>query len=480
MKCRRSYPSAFFQGESMRKFKQDFLWGGAVAANQCEGAWNEDGKGRTTTDYLSMDRYMKDSVEFTLEEGKYYPSHEAIDFYHRYKEDIALFAECGFKCFRFSIAWARIFPNGDEEKPNQKGLEHYRQVIDECHKYGIEPLITLSHTETPAALIERYGGWRDRKLVDFFERYARTCFEAFSDVKYWITFNEINFIFEEGMLYQNGGVILKPEDNKLELIYQCAHNQLLAAAKANKLAYEMIEGVRINAMIEGSIAYPQSCRASDMMDCFKENYQITYSYLDAMCKGKYPDFWNRDMEEKGLHIQTKEEDFEIIKRYPGNYIPLSYYYNRMCDPIARAEHRRPMNNPYQKKTEWDANIDAEGLRLSLNEFYTRYDLPLFVVENGIGENEVLEDGKVHDEQRIDFLREHIRQMHLAVDDGCEVLGYTMWAPIDIVSQSRGEMSKRYGLIYVDKNNDGSGTLKRYKKDSFCWYQKVIASNGEDL
>ena len=464
----------------MEKFREDFLWGGAVAANQCEGAWNEDGKGMTTTDYLSMDKYMKDSVDFTIEEGKYYPSHEAIDFYHRYEDDIKLFAECGFKCFRFSIAWARIYPEGDEETPNVKGIEHYRRVIDCCRSYGIEPLITLSHTETPAALITKYGGWRNRKLVDFFERYAKTCFEAFSDVKYWITFNEINFIFEEGMLYQNGGVILEEGDNKLELIYQCAHNQLLAAARANRLAYEIIPDVYINAMIEGSLAYPQSCRSEDIFNCFKENEQITFSYLDAMCKGKYPRFWGRDMAEKGLKIYTEEEDFEIIEKNPGNYIPLSYYYNRMCDPVARAEHRRPMNNPYQKKTEWDANIDAEGLRITLNEFRLRYDMPMFIVENGIGENEVLEDGTVHDDQRINFQREHIYQMHLAVDDGCDVRGYTMWAPIDIVSQSRGEMSKRYGLIYVDKNNDGSGTLNRYRKDSFYWYQKVIASNGEEL
>ncbi|MBR4471403.1 MAG: glycoside hydrolase family 1 protein [Erysipelotrichaceae bacterium] len=464
----------------MKKFREDFLWGAAVAANQCEGAWNEDGKGMTTTDYLSMDKYMKDSVDFVIEEDKYYPSHEAIDFYHRFKEDIALFAECGFRCFRFSIAWARIFPNGDEEKPNQKGLDHYREVIDECHKYGIEPLITLSHTETPAALIINYGGWRNRKLVDFFERYARTCFENFPDVKYWITFNEINFIFEEGMLYQNGGVILEEGDDKLQLIYQCAHNQMLAAARANKLAYEMIKDVHINAMMEGALAYPQSCKSEDMLNAFKENQQITYSYLDAICKGKYPKFWGTDMEEKGISIVTEPEDFEIIRKYPGNYIPVSYYYNRMCDPKAREEHRRPMNNPYQKRTEWGANIDAEGLRISINEFYNRYDLPIFIVENGIGENEVLENETVHDDQRINFQKGHIEQMHLAVNDGCEVIGYTMWAAIDIVSQSRGEMSKRYGLIYVDKNNDGSGTLKRYKKDSFYWYQKVIASNGEEL
>ena len=462
----------------MKKFRDDFLWGGAVAANQCEGAWQEDGKGMTTTDYLSMDRYMKDNVDFTLEEGKYYPSHEAINFYHRYEEDIRLFKECGFKCFRFSIAWARIFPNGDDETPNEKGLEHYRKIVDCCRSNGIEPLITLSHTETPATLIEKYGGWRNRKLVDFFEKYAKTCFEAFPDVKYWISFNEINFIFEEGMLYQNGGVILNEDDNKLELIYQCAHNQLLASAKANKLAYEMIDGVYINSMIEGSIAYPQSCKSSDMLDCLKENYRITYSYLDAMCKGKYPQIWNSDMEKNSLHIYTETEDFEIISKYPGNYIPLSYYYNRMCDPVARKEGKKPMKNPYQEQSEWGHNIDAEGLRISLNDFYIRYNLPLLIVENGIGMNEVLENNTVHDYKRIDFLKAHIEQMHLAVDDGCDVLGYTMWAPIDIVSQSRGEMSKRYGLIYVDKNNDGTGTLNRYKKDSFYWYKKVIESNGE--
>lgn len=464
----------------MEKFNDNFLWGGAVAANQCEGAWDEDGKGMTTTDYLSMDRYQKDSVDFTLEEGKYYPSHQAIDFYHTYEEDIKLFGECGFKCFRFSIAWARIFPNGDEEQPNEKGLKHYRDVIDCCHKYGMEPLITLSHTETPVGLITKYGGWRNRRLVDFFEHYAKTCFEAFPDVKYWISFNEINFIFEPGMLYQNGGVVLKDDDNKEELIYQCAHNQLLASAKANKLAYELIEGVHINSMIEASIAYPQSCKSEDMLACLQENYRITYSFLDAMCKGIYPEIWNKEMKKKNLSIYTEPEDFEIIQNYPGNYIPLSYYYNRMCDPVARAEGRKPMNNPYQSRSEWGYNIDAEGLRISLNDFSMRYHLPLFVVENGIGQKETLENDTVHDASRIDFLKNHIEQMHYAIDDGCEVLGYTMWAPIDIVSQSRGEMSKRYGLIYVDKNDDGSGTLKRYKKDSFYWYQKVIRSNGEEL
>lgn len=464
----------------MKKIESNFLWGGAVSANQCEGAWNEDGKGRTTTDYLSMDRYMKDNVDFTLKEDCYYPSHEAIDFYHRYQEDISFFAECGFKCFRFSIAWARIFPNGDEETPNQKGLEHYRKVIDCCHAHGIEPMITLSHTETPANLITKYDGWRNRTLVDLFERYAKTCFEAFPDVKYWITFNEINFIFEEGMLYQNGGVILNKNDNKDQLIYQCAHHQLLASAKAVKLAYEMIDNVYINAMIEGSLAYPQSCRSKDMIDCLQENNQYTYSFLDAICKGIYPVCWQKDMAKKSLHILTEPEDFEIIKHYPGNYIPLSYYYNRMCDPVARSEHRKPMKNPYQAQSEWGYNIDAEGLRFSLNDFSIRYRMPLFVVENGIGMNETLEDNTVHDKSRIDFLKAHIKQMKLAIDDGCIVLGYTMWAPIDIVSQSRGEMSKRYGLIYVDKNNDGSGSLKRYKKDSFFWYQKVIATNGECL
>lgn len=464
----------------MKPFRTDFLWGGAVAANQCEGAWNEDGKGLTTTDYLSMDRYMKDTVSFTLEEGKYYPSHEAIDFYHRYEEDIALFAEMGFKCFRFSIAWARIFPNGDEQTPNQKGIDHYRKVIDCCHAHGIEPMITLSHTETPANLITKYGGWRNRELIDLFVRYAQTCFKAFSDVRYWITFNEINFIFEEGMLYQNGGVILKEQDNREQLIYQCAHNQLVASAKANKLGYELIDNIYINAMIEGSIAYPQSCRTKDMIACLQENNRITYSFLDAICKGKYPSCWQKDLAEKNLTIETEPEDFTTIQQFPGNYIPLSYYYNRMCDPVARAQHKKPMKNPYQSQSEWGYNIDAEGLRLSLNDFSIRYDLPLFVVENGIGMNETLIDHTVHDIQRIDFLKAHIQQMHLAVDDGCDVLGYTMWAPMDIVSQSRGEMSKRYGLIYVDKNNDGSGSLKRYRKDSFYWYKRVIASNGECL
>jgi len=427
-----------------------------------------------------MDRYMKDYIEFTLPEDKYYPCHEAIDFYHRFKEDIALFAQMGFKCFRFSIAWSRIYPNGDEEKPNEKGLSHYREVIDCCHKYQIEPLITLSHTETPAALIRNYGGWKNRKLIHFFENYARTCFETFPDVKYWITFNEINFILEEGMLYQNGAVILNEEENKKQLQYQCAHNQAVAAAKANKLAYEMIPGVHINAMIEGSLAYPQTCKPEDVFDALQENNDITYSFLDLICKGKYPQNWENQILQHNLSIQKELEDFELIRKYPGNYIPMSYYYSRICDPQARKEGKTPVRNPYLQKTQWNYSIDPDGLKISLLDFYQRYELPIFVVENGIGQKEVLENDMVHDQYRIDFLKAHILAIKEAIELGSVVSGYTMWSPIDIVSQSRGEMSKRYGLIYVDKDDEGNGTLQRYRKDSFYWYQKVIASNGEDL
>ncbi len=463
----------------MNLLPDNFLWGGAVAANQCEGAWNEDGKGLTTTDFLSMDKYMKDNIEFVIEPEKYYPSHEAIDFYHNYKNDIAMFAEMGFKCFRFSVAWARIFPNGDEEQPNEAGLKHYRDVIDCCKSYGIEPLITLSHTETPYGLISDYGGWKNRKLIEFFERYAKVCFEYFSDVKYWITFNEINFIFEDGMLYQNGGVVLQPTDNKRQLQYQAVHNQLTAAAKANYWAYKTIKDVKINAMIEGSLAYPYTCKPEDIYFAFCENQRITYAFLDVICKGIYPAEWIKDMESKGISIETEENDFKMIADYPGNYIPLSYYYNRIADSSQKDKKKVP--NPYLNITQWNYSIDCVGLKISLREFSSRYRLPCFIVENGIGQREVLNENKtVEDEHRINFLGSHIKEMIEAVNEGADVIGYTMWAPIDIVSQSRGEMSKRYGFIYVDKNDDGSGTLQRYKKKSFYWYKKVIETNGEVL
>ena len=469
----------------MKKFPKNFLWGGAVAANQCEGAYLEDGKGLCTADLLSKDLYGKNTLPLEIDESKFYPCHTAIDFYHTFREDIALFAEMGFRCFRFSIAWSRIYPNGDDDQPNQKGLQHYREVIDCCHEYGIEPLITLSHTENPVGLIRKYNGWKNRKLVDLFEKYARTCFEAFPDVKYWITFNEINFIFMPGMLFQNGGVILEEGENMLEVQYQVAHHQLLASAKAVKLCHELIPASYIGAMAEGSVGYARSSDPNDVWFSFNDNQQYSYSFMDVLVHGEYPYTWLRKIEKEGLNIVMEDNDLDVLKEGTVDYIPISYYNNRMSVDFAAfdpetEEGRAMWKNPYLKETQWGQSIDPLGLRIALNSFYSKYRLPLFIVENGLGAKDVLDNGTVHDEYRIDYLREHIRELRNAIDDGVEVLGYTSWGPIDLVSQSKGEMSKRYGYIYVDLDDDLKGTGKRYKKDSFYWYKKVIESNGEEL
>lgn len=466
----------------MREFRKDFLWGGAVAANQCEGAWDEDGKGADTSDFLYKENYSDNDIKLEIDSSRFYPTHKAIDFYHTYREDIALMAEMGFRCFRFSIAWSRIFPNGDEAEPSEAGLAHYEDVVATCREHGIEPLITLSHTETPIGLIRKYGGWRSRALIGFFERYAEACFKRLNTVRYWITFNEINFIFQDGMLVQNGGVTLREGENLRQLAYQCAHNQLVASARAVRLCHRYIPGAYINAMMEGGVAYPASCKPEDMIATQKDNQEYCYAFMDVLLKGEYPYCWTRAIEREGLQIETEPQDFTDLKEGVANYIPLSYYATRLSSQeIAREETKKSHPNPFTAKTQWGWTIDPIGLRYVLNDYYERYQVPCFIVENGLGAKDLLtEDHKVHDDYRIGFMRDNIRQMHLAVDDGVDVLGYTMWSAIDLVSQSKGEMSKRYSFIYVDINDDGSGTGRRYRKDGFYWFQRVIRSNGESL
>lgn len=471
----------------MKNFPEQFLWGGAISANQSEGAFHEDGKGLSTADLLCKETYGKDEMKLELDPDYYYPCHTAIDFYHTYKEDIQLFSEMGFKCFRLSIPWSRIFPNGDDEQPNEKALRHYDDLFDECHKYGIEPLVTLSHCEMPVALLKKYGGWKNRDIIDIFVRYAETVFKRYRNkVKYWITFNEINFIFMKGFLYQNGGVILREGDNMKQLQYQVAHNQFVANAKCVKLCHEIIPGSYISAMMEAAIAYQPTCNPADVFKTLSSNQEYTYAYLDVLLKGEYPYYWLNRIEKENLKIDMRPEDLQIIKEGTGDYIPFSYYMSRMpveLDKVDLSDSSGStiFENPYLETSEWGWSIDPIGLRIVLNDFYTRYGKPLFIVENGLGANDILtEDYKVHDDYRISYLRKHIEQLRLAIDDGVKVLGYTTWGCIDLVSQSMGEMSKRYGYIYVDLNNDGTGTGNRYRKDSFYWYKKVIETNGNDL
>lgn len=467
---------------SEKSFTKEFLWGGAIAANQAEGAYLENGKGLSTADVTPrglMNPYVLDT------NGEKFPTHEAIDFYHRYEEDIALFAEMGFKCLRTSIAWTRIFPNGDEETPNEEGLKFYDNLFDELLKYGIEPVITLSHYEIPLGLAKNYGGWRNRKVVDLFENYAKVVFQRYKNkVKYWMTFNEINAIVK--IPFTTAGIIFEEGDNKMQIQYQAAHHQLVASSLAIKACHEIIPDAKIGCMINFSPYYPRTCDPTDVfqaMDMMRE----TLFFSDVQVRGHYPSYINRFFKENDICIEMEDDDEEIIKNYTAEYIAFSYYntHAASADPELQDEAKGNVfggvKNPYLNVSEWGWSIDPKGLRFALNQLYDRYQKPLFIVENGLGAVDVVENGNViNDDYRIEYLKLHISEIAEAIEDGVDLMGYTSWGPIDIVSAGTGEMKKRYGFIYVDKDNEGNGTLKRLKKKSFYWYKNVIASNGEDL
>ncbi len=471
------------------KFPEGFLWGGAVAANQVEGEYLKDGKGLSIADILpcGLDRMekMQDPKVLFEEKYDYYPSHRAIDFYNRYPEDMKLFAEMGFKVLRTSIAWSRIFPEGDEEEPNEKGLEFYDRLFDEMHKYGIQPLVTLSHYEMPLGLVKKYGGWRDRRLVDFFDNYAKTVFERYKDkVKLWLTFNEINMMNHTPFL--GGGLIIEEGENKDQVVYQAIHHQLVASALAVKACHEMIPDAKIGCMILGTVTYPYTCHPEDVFLAMQRN-RVGLFYGDVQARGYYPSYSKRIFKEKDIEIKMEPEDEKILRENTVDFISFSYY---MSETISKHAHDKEsdsentiqiLKNPYLKTSDWGWPIDPVGLRIVLNMFYDRYQKPLFIVENGLGAvDKVEEDGSINDDYRINYLRDHLMQVKEAIADGVELMGYTTWGPIDLISVSTGEIKKRYGFIYVDLDNDGNGTLQRRKKKSFYWYKKVIESNGEYL
>lgn len=472
--------------------KKDFLWGGAVAAHQLEGGYLEGGKGLSIMDVTtSGDRNRKRRFTDTIMEGEFYPNHEAIDFYHHYKEDIRLFAEMGFKCFRTSIAWTRIFPKGDEISPNEEGLKFYDDLFDECLKYGIEPVITLSHFEMPLHLTQAYGGWRNRKMIVFFEKFASTCFQRYKNkVKYWMTFNEINnqADYEEDFsVYSDSGILFQPGENKEEIMYQAAHYELVASARAVKLGHQINPDFMIGCMIAMCPIYPYSCKPEDILMAEKA-MQKRYYFTDVHVHGVYPPNILTNWKRKGFSIDCTEQDLVELKAGCVDYIGFSYYMSFTVKHNAENpyfEYKKELSltvNPYLKATDWGWQIDPLGLRYSLNWFTARYAVPLFIVENGLGAVDQEEaDGSIQDDYRIDYLRDHIKQMIKAVDeDGVDLIGYTPWGCIDLVSAGTGEMDKRYGFIYVNKHNDGTGDFSRSPKKSFNWYKKVIASNGSDL
>ena len=530
-----------------------FLWGGATAANQYEGAYQTDGKGLSIADVEKGARHgVPREIHTQVMEGNYYPSHEAVDFYHHYKEDIALFAEMGFKCFRMSINWPRIFPQGDELQPNEAGLAFYDRVFDELHRYGIEPVVTLSHYETPLYLVQHYGSWRNRALIDFFARYCETVFRRYKGkVRYWMTFNEINETMNQSEPYHQAGVLFAEGEEHNAVKALVSHNMFLASAKAVQIGHAVDPENKIGCMIQYPTTYPRTCAPKDVL---AQRFQMmpNYYYTDVMCRGHYTSLCTAQLRRMGTSVEMQPGDAELLAAGTVDYIAFSYYFSSVAratedtdccversnpylqrtdwdwpiDPdglrialnelydryelplfvvenglgaidtvepdgsyyfssVARATEDTDCcverSNPYLQRTDWDWPIDPDGLRIALNELYDRYELPLFVVENGLGAIDTVEpDGSIQDDYRIRFLGSHIDALRQAIElDDVPVIGYTCWGPIDIISVGTGEMRKRYGFIYVDKKDDGSGTLARKKKKSFAWYKKVIASNGAD-
>lgn len=465
-------------------FPKNFLWGGATAANQCEGAYNEDGKGLDIQDVTPKGIMGPRTEEPTEDNMKLI----AVDFYHRYKEDIKLFAEMGFKVYRLSIAWSRIFPLGDEEQPNEKGLQFYDNVFDECLKYGIEPLVTISHYETPLHLSKTYDGWIDRRMIGFYEKYVRTIFDRYKGkVKYWLTFNEINSVLHEPFL--SGGIYTDKEKLSEQDLYQAIHHEFVASALATRIAHKMMPEAKVGCMVLSMPVYPLSPLPDDMIETMKARHKNDF-FADMHVRGVYPGYMKRYFREKGIEIKFAPEDEEILKN-TVDFISFSYYMS-ICAAADKSKGESGIGNllggvmnPYLEASEWGWQIDPQGLRYVLNDFYDRYQKPLFIVENGLGAKDELIKGKdgewtVEDDYRISYLREHLLQVEEAIEDGVEVMGYTTWGCIDLVSASTAELKKRYGFIYVDRNDDGTGSLNRYKKKSFGWYKEVIETNGESL
>ena len=475
-------------------FKRGFLWGGATAANQFEGGFDEGGKGASCADMLTNGTGSSPrQITRTWEEGLYYPNHVASDFYHHYKEDISLMSEMGFQVFRMSIAWTRIYPTGMEAEPNEEGLKFYDEVFDELKAHGIEPLVTISHYELPFYLTEHYNGWSSRELIDLYVKFCGPIFRRYRNkVKYWLTFNEINCgtlplgnYMSLGILNEGTRSFLNQIDIP-QLRYQGMHHQFVASAKAVRLGHEINPDFQIGCMIALMPPYPLTCHPQDMLKFQKQWQDINYYCGDVMVRGEYPPYASRLWREQGVSLSVTEEDRKILKEGTVDFYSLSYYQTNCVShednvSMTGGNLLAGVKNPYLEASDWGWQIDPDGLRYTLNELYGRYQLPLMVVENGLGAcDKMEEDGNIHDDYRIAYLKAHIQAMKEAVSDGVDLLGYTPWGCIDIVSASTGEMKKRYGFIYVDSDDFGNGSFKRSRKDSFYWYQKVIRSNGEEL
>lgn len=469
-------------------FPEGFLWGGAIAANQAEGAWDVDGKGPSMADIEELpSEYSRTKVvgfKHTRSEllasskdtEKFYPRRNGIDFYHTYREDFALMKEMGFTCFRTSFNWTRIFPNGDETEPNEAGLRFYDDLLDEMLKNGMEPVMTISHYEMPVHLIAEYGGWYSKKLIDFFTRYCEVLFNRYhTKVKYWIVFNQINSLGGWGEFASLG--MLEDEFGDWESAkYQATHHQLVASARVKKLAKEIDDSMQIGMMLGDDATYYATCNPSDVFANTQFMQMSVYFYSDILIHGEYPGYALRYFQDHHIHVDILAEEEQLLKENTVDFLSFSYYHTKIMD----AQHTEPQANPYLEKSIWGWAIDPIGFRNSLNQYWDRYHMPIFISENGLGALDEVVDEKIHDEYRIAYLKAHIEQMKEAVKDGVEVFGYASWGPIDIISCSQGEMSKRYGYIYVDQDDRGNGSKKRIRKDSFYWYAHVIKSNAENI
>lgn len=476
------------------EFPKNFLWGGATAANQLEGGYQEGGRGLSIADALpgGPDRFkivQQPDFDWTIDETRYcYPNHLGIDHFHHFREDIALFAEMGFKCYRFSISWSRIFPQGDETEPNEAGLQFYDAVIAECLKYQIEPVITISHYEMPLNLAKKYGGWKNKALIKFYQLFAETVLTRYhQQVKYWLTFNEINSaahfpVMGQGLVPANGA-------NDQRNIFQAWHNQFVSSALAVKIGHQLDPNLQIGCMILYATSYGYDSNPVNQLATLQQNQDFNFFCGDVQVRGQYPAYTKRLLAEYNLKfsdLDWTDEELALLKAYPVDYIGFSYYMSTTIE-VTQQDHASAngnlvggVKNPFLKASDWGWQIDPTGLRIALNQLYDRYQKPLFVVENGLGAVDQPDaQMQIHDDYRIDYLQAHIKAMAGAIDDGVNLMGYTPWGCIDLVSASTGQMSKRYGFIYVDLDDAGQGTLKRYPKQSFYWYQKVIQSNGQN-
>lgn len=464
-------------------FPENFLWGGATSASQVEGGYNEDGKGLSQADFATLaNKNTQRKYTKEIYNEYYYPSHKASDMYHHYKDDIKLFAEMGFKAYRMSIAWTRIFPNGDDEKANEEGLQFYEDMFKELAKYNIEPIVTISHFDDPIDLYRRFNDWENRALIDIYFRYAKTIIDRYHTyVKYWITFNEINTL-----MYYPLSEGIPVDDKSMKKVYQMAHHKFLASAKVVEYVHRIYPDLKVGMMLAATTMYPYSCNPHDVMKCMEKEDQAFY-FSDVQVKGYYTRKAKKQLEKYHVELIMEEEDQHLLANGKVDFLSFSYYStctikSQNVKDEVKGNFVSGNKNPYLETTDWGWQIDPIGLRYTLNQLYDRYQIPLMIVENGLGARDVLtKDCQIHDDYRIHYLKEHIKEMAKAIEiDGVDLIGYMSWGCIDLIAASTGEMSKRYGFIYVDVNDQGIGSYKRYKKDSFYWYRNVIQTNGRNL